>query len=97
MFRLAVITHLDMLPRELKLNLKAFGTVQKSKKVNYDKLLSLLKNERVQKARKVWFAFSTIKRGDIEAYHIRDERNGRYLGKECVWLFKRIDKKFLVY
>jgi len=83
----------DLLIRELKLNIKAFETAQKSKKVDYDRLLSLLKNERIQKAREARFAFSTIKRGTIEAHHIRYERNGRYLGKDCAWLFKSIDEK----
>lgn len=83
----------DLLIRELKLNIKAFETAQKNKNINYDKLLSLLKNDRIQKARESRFTFQTIKKGVIENSHIRDERNKRYLGKSCEWLFKNIDEK----
>ena len=83
----------DMLIRELKLNIKAFETAQKNKTVNYDKLLLLLKNERIQKARESKFTFLTIKKGVIESKHIRDTRNKKYLGKNCEWLFKNIDEK----
>ena len=83
----------DMLIRELKLNIKAFETAQKNKTVNYDKLLLLLKNERIQKARESKFTFLTIKKDVIGSKHIRDTRNKKYLGKNCEWLFKNIDEK----
>lgn len=83
----------DLLLRELKLNIKAFEIAQKNKKVEYDKLLELLKNEKIQKARESRYTFSTIKRGNIELKHIKDNRNKRYLDKNCEWLFKNIDEK----
>ena len=83
----------DLLIRELKLNIKAFETAQKSSYLDYDSLLSILRNERVQKARESAFTFSKIKKGNIEEYHIEDERNKRYIGKDCDWLFKNIDDK----
>jgi hypothetical protein len=78
----------DLLIRELKLNIKAFETAQKNKIINYDKLLELLKNEQIQKARETRYTFSTIKRGNIESRDIKDNRNKRYEGKNCEWLFK---------
>jgi len=83
----------DLLLRELKLNIKAFETAQKNKKVDYDKLLELLKNEKIQKARESRYTFSTIKRGNIELKQIKDDRNKRYVDKNCEWLFKNIDEK----
>lgn len=83
----------DLLLRELKLNLKAFETAQKSDSINYDKLLELLTNDQIRKARETKFVFSTIKKGSIETRHIRDDRNKRYTGKTCEWLFKNIDEK----
>ena len=83
----------DLLLRELKLNIKAFETAQKNKIVDYDKLLELLKNEKIQKARESRYTFSTIKRGNIELKQVKDDRNKRYIGKNCEWLFKNIDEK----
>jgi hypothetical protein len=83
----------DLLIRELKLNIKAFDTAQKSKKIDYDKLLSLLNNERIKKAREEKFSFQTVKKGVLEHPHIKDSRNSKYTGKSCEWLFKNIDEK----
>lgn len=83
----------DLLIRELTLNIKAFQTAQKSRPVDYDRLLSLLKNDRIQKAREARFTFSTIKKGSIEARHVKDSRNKRYIGKNAEWLFRNIDEK----
>lgn len=83
----------DLLIRELRLNLKAFETAQNVQNIQYDRLLSLLKNDKIQKARASTFAFLTIKKGVIEEQHIQDDRNKKYLGKSCEWLFKNIDEK----
>ena len=83
----------DLILRELKLNIKAFETAQKSIDIDYDKLLDLLKNERIKKARESRFAFATIKKGKIKKQNIKDSRNRRYIGKNCDWLFKNIDEK----
>ena len=83
----------DALLRELRLNIKAFKTAQKTNKINFDKLLDLLQNESIQSARKSRFTFNTIKAGKIEKEDIKDERNLRYQGKDCDWLFKKIDEK----
>ncbi len=83
----------DLLIKELKLNIIAFEIAQKDKKIDYDKLLLLLKNEQINKARQSKFIFSTIKRGKIEDKHVKDIRNNKYIGKNCGWLFKNIDDK----
>ncbi|WP_298115857.1 hypothetical protein [Flavobacterium sp.] len=83
----------DALVRELRLNIKAFETATKSKKVNYNKLLDLLHNEAIQAARKERFTFNSIKPGKIEEEDIKDNRNLRYIGKDCNWLFRNIDEK----
>lgn len=56
-------------------------------------MLELLKNEKIQKARESRYSFSTIKRGNIELKQIKDDRNMRYVDKNCEWLFKNIDEK----
>lgn len=83
----------DLLIRELKLNIKSFETAQKTKTIDYDKLLALLKNEKIQKARESRFTFQTPKKGAILLKHVRDDRNNKYIGKNCEWLFKNIDEK----
>ena len=73
----------DLLIRELKLNIKSFETAQKTKTIDYDKLLALLKNEKIQKARESRFTFQTLKKGAILLKHVRDDRNTKYIGKNC--------------
>jgi hypothetical protein len=83
----------DLLIKELKLNITAFEIVQKDRKIDYDKLLLLLKNKQINKARQSKFIFSIIKKGKIENKHVKDIRNKKYIGKNCGWLFKNIDDK----
>lgn len=83
----------DALIRELRLNLKAFKTAYKNKKIDYDKLMELLQNEAIKSARKSRFTFTTIKSDKIKKKDIKDSRNSRYEGKDCDWLFKNIDEK----
>jgi|WetSurMetagenome_2_1015567.scaffolds.fasta_scaffold46694_2 hypothetical protein len=83
----------DLLIRELTINIMAFQTAQKSKKIDYDRLLELLSNATIKRARENRFTFNTVKKGVIEHTHIIDNRNNRYMGKNCEWLFKNIDEK----
>jgi hypothetical protein len=83
----------DLLIRELKINLKVFETARKGNDINYDKLLDLLKNERIQAARESRFSFLTIKSGNVLEKDIKDQRNMRYAGRSCEWFFKNIDEK----
>jgi hypothetical protein len=83
----------DLLLRELKINIKAFERAQKDISIDYDNLLELLQNQTIQEARKSNFRFSTIKRGVIDLKQVKDDRNKKYAGKNCEWLFKNIDEK----
>ncbi|MFO7371370.1 MAG: hypothetical protein R6X09_13990 [Bacteroidales bacterium] len=83
----------DLLLRELHINMKAFETAQKSEIIDYDKLLDLINNDMIKKARQEHYTFHAIKAGVIKEGDIRDERNKRYIGKNCAWLFKNIDEK----
>jgi len=58
--------------------------------------LELLQNEAIKNARKNRFTFNSIKMGTIDKSEIRDERNYRYEGKDCNWLFKNIDEKLKI-
>lgn len=83
----------DALIRELRLNIKAFNTAFKNKKIDYDKLVDLLQNDAVKTARKSRFTFNSIKSQSVKTQDIKDNRNMRYIGKDCDWLFKNIDEK----
>ncbi|HOY32675.1 MAG TPA: hypothetical protein PKW80_12425 [Bacteroidales bacterium] len=83
----------DLLIRELHINIKAFETVQKSAVADYDKLLGLLQNSQILKALESRFSFYTIKSEVIKEHHVFDDRNKRYIGKSCGWMFKNIDEK----
>jgi len=83
----------DALIRELRLNIKAFNTAFKNKKIDYDKLIDLLQNDAIKTARKSRFTFNSIKAQSIKQQDIRDSRNLRYIDKDCDWLFKNIDEK----
>ena len=72
------------------------GLSKKSKKIDYDKLLALLENERIKQARESSFTFKTIKAGTILEKHTVDKRNKKYIGKDCQWLFKNIDEKIKI-
>lgn len=83
----------DALIRELRLNIKAFNTAFKNKKIDYDKLVDLLQNDAIKTARKSRFTFNSIKSQSVKKQDIKDNRNLRYAGKDCDWLFKNIDEK----
>jgi hypothetical protein len=85
--------HKDLLIRELRRNIKAFKSAQRSRHIDYDTLLSLLRTEAFENALKDRYPFSKVKRGRIEAKHIFDKRNLRYTGKSADWMFKNIESK----
>jgi hypothetical protein len=87
--------HKDLLVRELRRNIKAFKTAERSRNVDYDTLLSLLRTEAFENALKDRYPFSKVKRGRIESKHIFDKRNQRYIGKSADWMFKNIDSKII--
>jgi len=85
--------HKDLLIRELRRNIKAFKISQHSNIVDYDTLITLMHTQAFEEALKAHFPFSKVKRGKIEAKHVFDKRNQRYLGKSADWMFKNIEGK----
>ena len=68
--------------RELRNNLNIFHNAYLNK-VSPDIMIELLSNESVKKAVEANFKFKKLKPGRIEPYHIRDDRNKKYLGWEA--------------
>jgi hypothetical protein len=85
--------HKDLLLRELRRNIKAFKSAQRSTFIDYDKLLTLMQTQAFENAIADRYPFSKVKRGRIEAKHVFDKRNVRYIGKSAGWMFKNIDGK----
>jgi len=78
--------------RELRNNLNIFHNAYLNK-VSPDIMIELLSNESVKKAVEANFKFKKLKPGRIEPYHIRDDRNKKYLGWEADKLIDKIDEK----
>jgi hypothetical protein len=58
-----------------------------------DTIIGHLNNEAIKAAIKANFKFSKIKAGKIEPYHIKEDRNKRYMGWTLDQLFDKIDEK----
>ena len=56
-------------------------------------MIELLSNEAIRKAIEENFKFRKLKPGRIEPYHIRDDRNKKYIGWEADKLIDKIDEK----
>ncbi len=56
-------------------------------------MIELLSNEAIRKAIEGNFKFKKLKPGRIEPYHIRDDRNKKYIGWEADKLIEKIDEK----
>ena len=78
--------------RELRNNLNIFHNAYLNK-VSPDIMIELLSNEAIKKAVEGNFKFRKLKSGRIEPYHIRDDRNKKYLGWEADKLIDKIDEK----
>jgi hypothetical protein len=78
--------------RELRNNLNIFHNAYLNK-VSPDIMIELLSNEAIKKAVEGNFKFRKLKPGRIEPYHIRDDRNKKYLGWEADKLIDKIDEK----
>ena len=78
--------------RELRNNLNIFHNAYLNK-VSPDIMIELLSNEAIKKAVEGNFKFRKLKPGRIEPYHIRDDRNKKYLGWETDKLIDKIDEK----
>ena len=82
----------NLLLSELKNNLKQFENAKKVS-LTYDELIKILSNEKIIEASRTGFVFSLIKIGKVQHKHIKDNRNNRYKGKDCEWLFVSISEK----
>ena len=78
--------------RELRNNLNIFNNAFRNE-VSADVIIDLLSNDAFKEAIKNNFSFKKLKAGDIEPYHILDERNRRYQGWDAEKLTDKIDEK----
>lgn len=86
--------HKKQVIRELRDNLNIFHNGFKNQ-VQPDILIDMLLNEAYKEAIKNNFRFKKLKAGTIEPYHIKDERNKRYLGWNAERLMDKIDEKIV--
>jgi hypothetical protein len=78
--------------RELRNNLNIFHNAYKNN-VKADVMIDMLRNDAIQDAIKNNFKFRKLKVGDIEPYHVFDDRNKRYIGWTAEKLIDKIDEK----
>ena len=78
--------------RELRNNLNIFNNAFRNE-VSADVIIDLLSNDAFKEAIKNNFSFKKLKPGNIEPYHIEDERNRRYQGWDAEKLADKIDEK----
>ena len=86
--------HKKQLFIELRNNLNVFSNGFLNE-VSYDILIDMLSNDAIQAAVKDNFQFNKMKFGSIEAFHIRDDRNKKYIGWDCEKLIDKIDEKIV--
>lgn len=78
--------------RELRNNLNIFHNAFLNE-VKADVMIDLLSNEAIKEAIRNNFKFKKIKAGDIEPYHVFDDRNKKYIGWDAERLIDKIDEK----
>lgn len=78
--------------RELRNNLNNFHNGYLNQ-VEADVMIDMLENSAIREAVRANFKFRNLKPGRIEPYHIRDERNRRYIGWDAERLVEKIDEK----
>jgi hypothetical protein len=78
--------------RELRDNLNIFSNAYKNSN-SPDVMIDLLSNEAIKDAIRNNFKFKKIKAGNIEPYHVLDERNKKYIGWDAERLIDKIDEK----
>jgi hypothetical protein len=78
--------------RELRDNLNIFNNAYKNN-VSAEVMIDLLSNEAIKEAIKNNFRFKKLKAGDIEPYHVDDDRNKKYIGWNTEKLVDKIDEK----
>ncbi|WP_430895391.1 MULTISPECIES: hypothetical protein [unclassified Paraflavitalea] len=78
--------------RELINNLNIFHNAYLNE-VSPDVMIDLLSNESIKKAIDENFKFNKLKPGTIEPYHVKDDRNKKYIGWTAEKLIDKIDEK----
>jgi hypothetical protein len=78
--------------RELRDNLNIFSNAYKNNN-SPDVMIDLLSNEAIKEAIKNNFKFKRIMAGNIEPYHVVDDRNKKYIGWDAEKLTDKIDEK----
>ena len=61
----------------------------------YDNMIDLLSNDAIQQAIKENFSFKKLKAGVIEAAHVYDDRNKKYIGWNAERITDKIDEKIV--
>lgn len=78
--------------RELRNNLNIFHNGFLNN-VSQNILIDLLGNDMIKEAIKNNFKFKKLKSGNIEPYHVFDDRNKKYIGWDAEKLVDKIDEK----
>jgi hypothetical protein len=78
--------------RELRNNLNIFHNAFLNN-VKPDVMIDMLSNEAIKEAIKNNFKFNKLKPGNIEPYHVFDDRNKKYIGWDAEKLVEKIDEK----
>lgn len=78
--------------RELRGNLNIFHNAFLND-VKPDVMIDMLRNDAIKDAIKDNFKFKKLKPGNIEPYHVFDDRNRKYIGWDAEKLFDKIDEK----
>jgi hypothetical protein len=78
--------------RELRNNLNIFQNAFLNN-VSPDVMIDMLSNEAIKEAIKNNFKFKKLKAGRIEALHVKDERNKKYIDWDAEKLVDKIDEK----
>lgn len=78
--------------RELRNNLNIFHNAFVNE-VAADVMIDMLGNDAIKKAVDSNFKFKKLKAGKIEPYHVKDDRNRKYIGWEADELVDKIDEK----
>lgn len=78
--------------RELRNNLNIFHNAFLNN-VEPDVMIELLSNDAIKEAIRNNFKFKKLKAGNIEPYHVVDDRNKKYIGWGAEKLVDKIDEK----
>jgi len=78
--------------RELRNNLNIFHNAYLNN-VPADVMIDMLDNKSIKKAIGKNFKFKRLKAGDIEPYHVEEDRNKKYIGWDAEKLVDKIDEK----